>query len=147
MLQMTARTHIRISSFRALMGLALVAFLFAGCQREVLDNSTLVEVEGVSFSAEVQPIFANSCGGSGCHLGNDQTSGVNLSTYERIINSIGEGYNGPIVIAGDGANSPIIDKLGSRPRLGSRMPDGGAALSSTQISLIRTWIDEGALDN
>lgn len=137
----------RISSFRALTGIALVALLFAGCQREVLDNSTLVEVEGVSFSADVQPIFMNSCGGSGCHLGNDQTSGVNLSTYERIISSIGEGYNGPIVIAGDGANSPIVDKLGSRPRLGSRMPDGGAALSSTQISLIRTWIDEGALDN
>ena len=129
------------------MSFALVALLFAGCQREVLDNSALVEVEGVSFSTEVQPIFLNSCGGSGCHLGNDQTSGVNLSTYQRVISSIGEGYNGPIVRAGDGAGSPIVDKIGSRPQVGSRMPLGRTALSTTQIATIRTWIDEGALDN
>ncbi len=144
---MTATTHFRFSTFRALLGVALITLVFAGCQREVLDNSTLVDVQGVSYSAEVQPILTNSCGGSGCHLGNDQTSGVNLSTYQQVIGSIGEGYNGPIVISGDGANSPLVDKLGSRPRLGSRMPDGRAALSTTQIALIRTWIDEGAQDN
>ncbi len=129
------------------MSAAVIALLFAGCQREVLDNSGLVEVEGVSFSTEVQPIFLNSCGGSGCHLGNDRTSGVNLSTYQQVTTSIGEGYNGPIVRAGDGAGSPIIDKIGSRPQVGSRMPLGRAALSTTQIATIRTWIDEGALDN
>lgn len=130
-----------------MLAFTLTILLFAGCQREVLDNSTLVDVQEVSYSAEVQPIFTSSCGGSGCHLGNDQTSGVNLSTYQQVISSVGEGYNGPIVIAGDGANSPLVDKLGSRPRLGSRMPDGRAALSTTQIALIRTWIDEGAQDN
>lgn len=120
---------------------------FAACQSEVLDNSMLVEAENVSFAEDVLPILRVSCNGADCHIGSSSVNGVNLNTYQNVISSIGQGYNGPIVIAGNASDSPLIDKLGTRPRFGIQMPDGKPPLSTAEVALIRAWIDEGALDN
>ncbi|MDA0379135.1 MAG: hypothetical protein O3C45_07600 [Bacteroidetes bacterium] len=103
-------------------------------------------VETVRFSTQVAPIFAASCSGSGCHNPGAQ-SGVRLGTWSQVTSSVGQRYGGPIVLPGNAAGSPLIDKLGSTPRFGVRMPDGGGALSSAQIQTIATWINEGALNN
>lgn len=121
--------------------------LFSACQSEQIDNTTLVDPgTDVSFSADVQPILTSSCGGAGCHI-DQTTNGVNLSSYDQVISSVGLQYNQRIVIPGDGAGSPLVDKLGPRPEFGTRMPQNAAPLSNDQIALIRAWIDEGALDN
>tara|TARA_Y100000294_G_C8533899_1_gene328175 strand:+ start:587 stop:1177 length:591 start_codon:yes stop_codon:yes gene_type:complete len=97
------------------------------------DNSSCV-----NFIDEILPIFNTNC--TGCH-GN--SSGLNLSTYSNLMNG---GNIGSAVIPGDGANSLIIQKLrGTGP--GSQMPLGGNALDESLISLIETWINEGALNN
>ncbi|MDA1027673.1 MAG: hypothetical protein O3B41_01285 [Bacteroidetes bacterium] len=100
----------------------------------------------IRFSQDVSQIFHASCGGSGCHV-NNVKNGVNLTTYSSVMGSIGQAYGTPIVVAGNASLSPIIDKLGSNPRFGNRMPDGRSALSSSQIATISTWINEGALNN
>ena len=100
----------------------------------------------VSFSTQVQPIFAASCGGSGCHVGGS-ASGVNLASWSATMASNGSQYGGPAVVAGNAAISPLIDKLGSSPRFGSRMPLGRAALSSSQVATISSWINDGAPNN
>lgn len=100
----------------------------------------------VSYAADVQPIFNNSCGGAGCHI-NNAAFGVNLTDYDRTMNSRGTQYISEVVIAGDADASPLIDKLQPNPRNGSRMPLGGSPLSPTQIQLISDWIDQGAQDN
>jgi hypothetical protein len=122
------------------------ALIFSACQSEKIDNSLIVDPgNDVSYAADVQPIFDASCGGSGCHVG-ETTNGVNLSTHADATGSIGLQY-GAIVISGDGAGSPIIDKIGPGPRQGSRMPLGRGALSTADIATIRAWIDEGAANN
>ena len=86
------------------------------------------------------------CSGSGCHI-DERTSGVNLSNYAQVTNSVGIQYNGPVVIPEDGVNSPLVDKLVAQPRIGLQMPLGRTPLSNDQIAAIRTWIDEGAENN
>lgn len=128
-------------------GLCLTLIVLSACQSEKIDNSMIVEpVDEVSFAADIQPILTNSCGGFGCHVG-ESTNGVEVSNYAQVMTSQGLQYGGLIVIPGNGAESPLVDKLGLNPRFPSRMPLGAAPLTATQISLIRTWIDEGAQDN
>jgi hypothetical protein len=110
------------------------------------DNGNGGNTGPISFSQQVAPIFQSSCGGSGCHI-NGAKNGVNLTTYAQVISSRGAQYGSLVVLPGNASQSPLINKLGSNPLFGIRMPDGKSALSSSQITLIRTWIDEGALNN
>lgn len=91
----------------------------------------------VSYSASIQPIWDSNC--SGCH---GSSGGLNLSSYAQLMSG---GNNGAVVVAGDGANSRIVQRL--RGIGGSRMPLNGAALPDATIEMVETWINQGALDN
>jgi len=101
-------------------------------------NLAGVAEPAVSYAASVQPIWNSNC--SGCHGSN---GGLSLSSYANLI--AGTSSNGPVVSAGDGANSLIIKRV--KGQVGSRMPQGGAALSTATIATIETWINQGALNN
>lgn len=127
-------------------GFLAVVLLF-GCQYEVIDRT--LDAPGptdVSFTADVLPILTTSCSGSGCHIGGE-TNGVNLTNHRTIISSLGFQYGQAVVLPGNSAESPLLDKLGSRPRFGVRMPLGRPPLSADQIETISDWIDKGAINN
>ncbi len=133
--------------FSTVLPLFAVTLVLGACQSKKIDNSVIVDPGPVvSYAADVQPIFASSCGGVGCHIG-ETTNGVNLSTYSAAIGSRGLQYGGPVIVPGDGAGSPLVDKVGPSPSEGSRMPLGLGALSASQVETIRTWIDDGAENN
>lgn len=100
----------------------------------------LYVIAQVDYSDEIQPIFNSNC--TSCH-GAGAQSGVNLTSYDAVMNSVGDQYDKNIVIANDPNGSPLVDKIEADPEFGDRMPQGGA-LSEAQISLIRQWITEGA---
>ena len=134
----------RISTVLPLLAATLI---LGACQSKQIDNSVIVDPGPVvGYAADVQPIFSASCGGVGCHIG-EATNGVDLSTYSATIASVGLQYGGRVVIPGDGAGSPLVDKLGSSPSEGSRMPLGSAALSASQVEVIKLWINDGAENN
>jgi len=112
------------------------------------DNSEQVTgpVEDISYSAVIQPIFNDTCGGAGCHVGTSQ-SGVNLSSYNQVMNSRGQQYGREIVEPGQPDESPLVDKIEPNPQYGERMPFGRSPLNDRQIEEIRVWIEEGAADN
>lgn len=94
--------------------------------------------------ANVIDIFNDSCGGSGCHIGNN-TNGVRLDSYENVMDSEGTQYGELVVQPGDADGSPLVDKITpGTPEFGERMPQGGPYLSDDEIDLIRAWIDNGA---
>ena len=96
----------------------------------------------VDYQTQVQTIFNENC--TSCHInGGGYFGGLDLSTYENLMS--GNSNNGPVVTAGDGANSYIIQKL-QGTAFGAQMPDGSDPLPSDQINLIAQWIDEGALE-
>jgi hypothetical protein len=97
------------------------------------DNSSCI-----NFTDEILPIFLTNC--TGCH-GN--LGGLNLSSFTDIMNG---GTSGASVIPENGANSLIIQKLRGTAQ-GSQMPMGGNPLEESVISIIETWINEGAQNN
>ena len=94
----------------------------------------------VSFSQQVLPILQQS-GCTGCHGGN---GGLFVGTVQQLLRG---GIHGPAVVPGKGDSSLIIQKLSVYPPFGDRMPQGGPYLPETTVSVIRTWIDQGAQDN
>jgi hypothetical protein len=102
--------------------------------------------EAVSYSQDVRPILNEACGGSGCHIG-QSTSGVRMDDYASTMASVGAQYRTEIIQPRNGAESPLVDKLGVSPAFGQRMPFGKMPLSASQVSQIRSWIDDGAEDN
>lgn len=96
--------------------------------------------------SNVQQILEQSCGGAGCHVG-ERTNGVRLDSYENVMESEGQQYGELVVQAGDGAGSPLVDKIQPDPEYGVRMPENGNYLTSERINQIREWIDNGAEDN
>lgn len=92
----------------------------------------------------VQMIFNQSCGGSGCHV-NETTSGVRLNTYENVIGSVGDQYGTEVINPENADDSPLVDKIESNnPEFGARMPENGNPLSDSRISQIKEWINNGA---
>ena len=90
----------------------------------------------ISYSTTIQPIFTANC--TPCHITSTRND-LSLSSYSSITS--GNSTNGPVIIAGEHANSLLWQKVNA----GSMPPSG--QLTTDQINLIATWIDEGARDN
>ena len=88
----------------------------------------------VDYGSEIQAIFNNNC--TNCH-GN--SGGLNLASYDGLMSG---GNSGDAVVPGDHANSLLWQKVES----GAMPPGNNEDLTSDQIDLIATWIDEGALE-
>ena len=62
------------------------------------------------------------------------------------MSSVGNNYGDNVVVAGNADASGLVDKIEPNPQHGSRMPTNGS-LTNSEIQTIRTWINEGALNN
>lgn len=117
------------------------------CVNNVEDQVPEIPDGPISYANDIQPIFNSNCGGGFCHTNGDNVNGVNLDSFQSTINSEGLAYGSLIIVPNDAANSPLVDKLGSSPDEGARMPQGRPALSNSEIGKIIAWIDQGAQDN
>ena len=95
------------------------------------DNSTCV-----NYSTEIQPIFSTNNLCTSCHGVNGD---LTLDSYTTLMAS-------NVVIPGDSTGSLIIKKLKEVDAV-LRMPKGKDPLDNATITLIATWIYEGANDN
>jgi mono/diheme cytochrome c family protein len=92
----------------------------------------------VDFVRDIQPILAERC--NHCH-GEDEQQGQLRLDAQAIVRRGGK--SGPLLIAGQSAQSLLIERLvGTGP--GKQMPLEDDPLSSEQIGLLRAWIDQGA---
>jgi uncharacterized membrane protein len=116
------------------------AFLLAAAAALVLQQSACThdsptcDTDTVSFATEVQPILASNCTMSGCHNSQDKADGVNLSTYKGVSAQ---------VKAGNPSSSDLYEVITDTGN--DRMPPSpNPALTADQISIIKTWIEQGA---
>lgn len=106
--------------------------------------------EDVSFAADIQPIFTNTCTGSRCHSGARPAAGLDLTEGQAHGDLVGVPADCPdgrlLVAPGEPEASYLVDKLrGVNLCRGSRMPSGGdPPLSEDTIALIEDWICGGA---
>jgi hypothetical protein len=109
---------------------------------------TIWDNDGARFSADIQPILSTSgCTVSGCHGTGSAQGNMTLGSgsYDEVLTA--SGLHGKIVVPGDAASSNMYLKVTDTPPFGNRMPNGGPYLNTTQINLIRDWINQGAQDN
>ena len=92
------------------------------------DNSTCV-----NYSTEIQPILTANC--TSCHGG---SGGLTLTSYSDLMGN-------DVVDPGNSMTSKLIQRL--KGTSGIQMPKNQDPLDESNINLIETWIDEGALDN
>ncbi len=122
--------------------LLLLLISVSGCISNVEDLSEAIpEPEGVSYMNDVQPIFTARC--VSCHGSN---GGISFADYEATTSGTGFNYGNDLIIPGNADASGLIDKLETNPQFGSRMPLGGS-LTPNEITTIKAWINQGALEN
>ena len=95
---------------------------------------------GVSYGQHVQPLFNQTCALTGCHGEGTQQSSLRLTSYDNLM------YGGQLVVVrGQPEQSTLVMRI--EGRVGSRMPLDRRSLNQNQITGIRAWIGEGALNN
>lgn len=109
----------------------------------------------ISFAADVQPIFTNSCALSGCHAGGSPARGLNLTEGQAYANIVGvssvELASMNRIEPGEPDSSYLVHKIqgtqASVGGIGDRMPLIGCCLSQAEIDVIRDWVAAGAENN
>ena len=103
------------------------------------DPSTQAPAAGaeVSFANQVLPMLQSRC--VNCHGGQKTEKGLVLNSYDKVMAS---SENGPVVTAGDAANSPLAQMV-----VKGKMPKRGPKLTPDQVQLIVDWINQGAKNN
>lgn len=100
-----------------------------------------------SFGSIQSHVFTPVC--TGCHSGGGAPQGLRLDATNSYAMLVGmasaEVPSLKRVAPGDAANSYLIHKLEGHAAVGARMPFGGPYLDAAAITLIRQWIDNGAM--
>ena len=86
----------------------------------------------VDYETQVQTILNSSC--TNCH-GN--SGGLSLASYDALMSG---GNSGDAVVPSDHASSLLWQRIED----GSMPPGNNPDLTSDEINVIATWIDEGA---
>ena len=92
----------------------------------------------VDFLRDVDPIFREKC--HSCHGPQQQSGGLRLDSRAA---ALAGGYSGPVIKPGDSAHSKLIHLVAGVQK-GLVMPMSGEPLTTEQVGLLRTWIDQGA---
>lgn len=118
-----------LHSARAIAFLSFLHILSNSCQNEGIPADQL---EKICFTEQVLPIFQNSCATSGCHDSKGE-GGYVFTNYSGIMQAI---------TPGDADKSKAYQAITSTFEL---MPPDNP-LSTEKRTIIRLWIDQGALE-
>lgn len=140
-----------MSRCRLLLLTSVILGLLAGCSDYGDDpdpgpTGPVVPPTTVSFSAEVQPIFDNQC--AGCHGAGGQ-AGLDLrpgTSHGNLVGVTATESALSLVEPGQPDQSWLYLKLTDQQDVGDAMPPGGT-IGDANLTLMETWINEGAQDN
>ena len=100
----------------------------------------------VSYAKDVAPVIDEHC--SQCHVAGQPgyvVSGLDTTSYEALMRGT---KFGPVVLPGDPLTSTLIMLIEGRADPSLKMPHGDAKpLESSQIALLRQWVEQGAKNN
>ena len=100
--------------------------------------STAGEANQVDFVRQVQPILAKHC--YACHGPDKAESGLRLSDEESAFAEADSGESA--IVPGDALVSTLISRVTATDN--TRMPPEGDRLTTKQVDILRTWIEQGA---
>lgn len=131
----------------AVLFLFTALLVFESCEHDAFEPVVPTPVtedpcptDTVFFQDDVLPILVSNCAFSGCHDRGTHVFGITLTDYSNVVNSGG-------IVPGDAAASRVFTRISSTVD-SVRMPKiPNNPLSADQISMIETWINQGALNN
>jgi hypothetical protein len=97
-------------------------------------------VSGIAadFDREIRPLLQKHC--IECHGEKKQKGELRLDAKVHVFKG---GHDGPAILAGKPAASPLFQRISSADD-DERMPPKGEPLSAAQIALLKAWIEAGA---
>ncbi len=93
----------------------------------------------VDFQTEVRPIIESAC--VSCHSEANPEGGLRLDSITAAATG---GDNGPAIVPRDPEKSSFLNRIVLPADHELAMPPGGPALDTSQIAVLRKWIEEGA---
>lgn len=133
--------------------LALVACLSAGCTPGLDDPARFSG--SCPSGTSVEALLAERCSGTTCHGGGEGSLGADLDltsdgVLATLVGKTAATCAATLVVPASPDDSFLLQKVGTSPTCGSRMPLGGTPLSPGEIACLRAWIasaaDAGASD-
>jgi hypothetical protein len=104
------------------------------------NNSTPCDPDTVYFENDILPLFISNCAKGGCHDAVTHEKDIVLDSYSHIMGS-GE------VRAGDPSEGKIVEMITETDPDKIMPPPPNNPLSSPQVNMIISWINQGALNN
>lgn len=101
----------------------------------------------VSYQEDVEPILQSEC--IKCHVSPDgagyKATGLVMDSYESLMNGA---FYGPIIVEGDSQRSILNMQVEGRAGNCQRMShDEKRGLSNEQIETLKSWVNQGAINN
>jgi mono/diheme cytochrome c family protein len=124
---------------RLLPGSLLCAAMTIGAADVDVSKIPPASKEKVDFVRDIYPIFDEAC--ISCHGPEKQKGKYRMDTKAGAFK---EGDDGPFIIPGNSAKSPIIHMMAGLIEEMLMPPPDAEPLKPEQIGLIRAWIDQGA---
>lgn len=112
--------------------------LATACVWFVCVTSALATENKIDFETQIRPLLKARC--VECHGGDSQHNGLRLDAKKFALEG---GDSGPVILPGKSDESELIHRVTSESEF-EVMPPKGEQLTEPQITLLRTWIDQGA---
>ena len=104
------------------------------------DTSAWPAMQRPVFAGVVEPILRQRCGA--CHGAEKHKAELRLDTLEGVLRG---GQDGPVIKAGQGEDSPLVQcMLSPLDADGHMPPENHPQATAEEISLIEWWINDGA---
>jgi hypothetical protein len=120
--------------FGSLFSLLALIILITSCtydnEQDLFGQDDCGDLSEMSLKNDIVPILQNQC--YSCHGAGVETAGVNLESYESLVQLAEEGR--------------LLGALRHESGYAS-MPPSGEMLPECDIRKIRKWIDQGSLNN
>jgi len=121
------------------------------CTKQQGPIEPVIEIASVSYTDDIQPIFDTFC--ISCHNATSEESfgELNLASdqsYDELVNTVAV-YDTSVkrVLPNNHIKSLLWQKINDSGMYGDNMPWYAENLSQHNQDLIKTWINEGALNN
>ena len=105
----------------------------------LLAGSTQAQ-DSIDFGRQIQPIFAKRC--FACHGPDKAEGGLRLNRRESATAKVDSGKHA--IVSHDVSQSELLRRVASTDE-SERMPPEGPPLTPTQIDLLKSWIEQGAV--
>lgn len=120
----------------------LILALLAGCKKSESPTASLDynTIGTIQYTAHIQSLFNRGCTTSGCHNATTKAAGLSLISWNDLIRGSSRGE----VIVPFSSTKSLLPMLFDGTPLRRQHPATGSGFSTSEMNVLKRWIDEGA---